>query len=79
MKNIYIDYFALLREITGLASEALQTDANTPSDLYDQLLERYKFPVQSSLKVAINDEFSSWDVKLSDGDRIVFIPPVAGG
>jgi molybdopterin converting factor small subunit len=31
------------------------------------------------LKVAVNDEFSDWAQTLADGDRVVFIPPVAGG
>jgi molybdopterin converting factor small subunit len=31
------------------------------------------------LKVAVNDEFRDWDAVLADGDRVVFIPPVAGG
>ena len=28
---------------------------------------------------AINDEFADWNADLSDGDAVVFIPPVAGG
>jgi len=31
------------------------------------------------LKVAVNEEFAAWDRELADGDRVVFIPPVAGG
>jgi molybdopterin converting factor small subunit len=31
------------------------------------------------LRVAINDEFADWSRRLGTGDRIVFIPPVAGG
>jgi len=31
------------------------------------------------LKVAVNEEFAAWDRPLADGDRVVFIPPVAGG
>jgi molybdopterin converting factor small subunit len=31
------------------------------------------------LKVAVNDEFRDWDTPLAAGDRVVFIPPVAGG
>jgi molybdopterin converting factor small subunit len=43
------------------------------------LQTRYEFPEQATMKVAINDEFSAWDTALNDGDRLVFIPPVAGG
>jgi molybdopterin synthase sulfur carrier subunit len=31
------------------------------------------------LRVAVNDEFGDWSQELADGDRVVFIPPVAGG
>ena len=31
------------------------------------------------LRVAINTEFGDWSAPLSDGDAVVFIPPVAGG
>jgi molybdopterin synthase sulfur carrier subunit len=31
------------------------------------------------LKVAVNEEFAAWDQPLAGGDRVVFIPPVAGG
>ena len=27
----------------------------------------------------VNDEFAAWDHPLRTGDRVVFIPPVAGG
>jgi molybdopterin converting factor small subunit len=29
--------------------------------------------------VAVNDEMASWDSSLSDGDEVLFFPPVAGG
>ena len=28
---------------------------------------------------AVNDEFVDWSTTLNDGDKLVFIPPVAGG
>jgi molybdopterin converting factor small subunit len=31
------------------------------------------------LKVAVNSEFTDWSRRLSAGDAVVFIPPVAGG
>jgi molybdopterin converting factor subunit 1 len=79
MKTIHIEYFAILRENAGTQSESLETAAGTPGELYQELLSRYSFPDAGTLKVAINDEFASWDMPLNDGDRLVFIPPVAGG
>jgi len=79
MKTIRIEYFAILRERAGIADEVLQTAADTPAQLYSELELRHDFPARETLKVAVNDEFGSWDMHLQDGDRLVFIPPVAGG
>jgi molybdopterin converting factor subunit 1 len=79
MKTIQLEYFAVLRETAGINAETLETAAATPAQLYQELLGRYPFPDQETLKVAVNDEFGSWETQLNDGDRLVFIPPVAGG
>ena len=78
--DLRIQYFASLREERGLSEETLRTQAETPAQLFQELAERHgiSFPV-ARLKVAINDEFSTWETPLMDGDAVVFIPPVAGG
>ena len=79
MKNITIEYFAVLREHAGRDNESRDTGAATAGELFVEVSEQYSFPELSSIKVAINDEFSSWDAQLQEGDSVVFIPPVAGG
>lgn len=79
MKTIRIEYFAVLREHAGKDSEELPTDAATVAQLFAELEARYSFPQLSSVKAAVNDEFSDWHASLNDGDTVVFIPPVAGG
>ena len=80
MKRIEINYFAILREQAARDHESLQTEANTPAQVYAELVRRYGFDLsQERLKVAVNDAFSDWSHDLRDGDRLVFIPPVAGG
>ena len=79
MPRVRVEYFAVLRERAGRASEDLETRAATAADLFRELDGRYRFPRMASLKVAINDEFREWNSPLSDGDSVVFIPPVAGG
>jgi len=80
MNRIQVQYYAVLREQAGRSEEALQTAAATPVDLYRELQARYGFSLpQTLLRVAVNDEFCDWDRALSTGDRVVFIPPVAGG
>ena len=78
--KINIQYFAVLREITGGASESISVQANsTPKTVYKKLIKQYALPSPNRLKVAINDCFCSWDSILSKDDKIVFIPPVTGG
>lgn len=79
MPQIHVEYFAILREHVGRNGEDLQTTATTARALFDELDARYEFPPVTRMKVAINDEFSDWNAMLSDGDSVVFIPPVAGG
>jgi len=79
-KQIRVQYYALLREEAGKSEEALATLAATPRELYAELQARYPFSLAHELmKVAVNDEFGEWSQPLADGDRVVFIPPVAGG
>jgi len=79
-KEIHLAYFALLREERGQAGETLHTAAATPRALYQELRGRHGFSLEEEqMKPVINDAFSSWDTALQPGDRVVFIPPVAGG
>lgn len=79
-KSIDIQYFALLQEQRGCAGETVTTDAATPQELYAELKDRHGFSLPVDvLRVAVNDDFESWDVLLHDKDRVVFIQPVAGG
>ena len=78
--QIQVVYFAKLRELTGLDQESFSMvkDSN-PTDVLASINERHQIDIGSNFKIAINDEFSDWDIKLNDGDRLVFIPPVTGG
>ena len=80
MITISTQYFAILREQRGLAHEKLQTSATTPGGLYSELKEKHGFTLPvDRIRAAINGEFVASDGPLSDGDEVVFIPPVAGG
>ena len=80
MLNVEIVYFALLKDQARKEREMLQTTAKTSAELYHILSKQYDFTLdQKYLMVAINDEFTSFDVELKEGDKVVFIPPVAGG
>jgi len=80
MKSVTVKYFAQLRNTRGRDSETLETEAETAGALYDELSLQHDFGIQRPrLRVALNQEFASWDDALAEGDEIVFMPPVSGG
>ena len=80
MRTVKIEYYALFREQAGLNEEQLDTHAATVQELYQELRQRHGFSLsKEQLRVAVNAEFGDWDTPISNGDAIVFIPPVAGG
>lgn len=79
-KTVVVEYYALLREERGQSSEVVATQAQTPRELYEELQVRFRFSLPAQhLGVAVNDEFQGWDSLLKADDKVVFIPPVAGG
>ena len=79
-KNVTLEHFAIFRELRERDVETVATAAGTAGDLYEELRGRFGLPLpQGALRVAINDEFAPWEQELRDGDRVAFIPPVAGG
>lgn len=80
MKSITVKYFAILREQRGTAEESLSTDATDAQSLYEELQTQHGFTLPvDRLRAAVNGEFQPWPAPLTEGDEVVFIPPVAGG
>jgi molybdopterin converting factor subunit 1 len=80
VNRIHLQYFAVLREQAGRSEETIETTAADPAELYDQVRASHGFSLpRALLRVAVNDEFRDWATPLASGDRVVFIPPVAGG
>ena len=78
--TVHVQYFAALREQAGRSAESIATSAATPRELYVELRRRHGLALpESLLRVAVNEEFCDWERPLVEGDRVVFIPPVAGG
>ena len=79
-KTVTVEYYAKLREEAGVSKEVINTFARSAQDLFQELKARHNITLpQNILKIAINNEFSPWTKELSNGDRIVIIPPVSGG
>ena len=50
----------------------------SPLQLWHQLGIQPTTP-PSHIRVAINQEFASWDAALQAGDELAFLPPISGG
>ncbi|MEO6568004.1 MAG: MoaD/ThiS family protein [Opitutaceae bacterium] len=80
MQTFHVQYFAILREQRGLTDEKLSSAATTPTALYEELRARHGFTLTGDrVRAAVNDAFVAANAALHEGDRVVFIPPVAGG
>ena len=90
MTNLELLFFGNLREITGTNKmEAVIADGSLLSDLVNYLSDRYGEEFGKSiedipgLRILINGReyylMGRMDSPLSDGDTVVFMPPIAGG
>lgn len=77
---VQVRFFAILREQAGVSVLECETSARTPAELYEELRRSHglQFPAEL-LRTAVNDRYASMADPLKAGDRVVFIPPVAGG
>lgn len=77
-------YFAWVRERIGLPRETVETSAETVAGLVADLVareERYAvaFSDLASLRVALDQELSSFDAPLKGVREVAFFPPMTGG
>jgi molybdopterin converting factor subunit 1 len=74
-------FFASYRDLVG--TEEIELDlpeGSTVSQLVDQVRTRPGADaIPEAPVVAVNRQYASSDVVLSDGDEVAFIPPIAGG
>ena len=81
---IEILYFAWVRERIGLPREKIETTATTVAELIEELRareERYDlaFSDLKSLRVALDQELSSFEASLAGVREVAFFPPMTGG
>jgi|HigsolmetaAR202D_1030399.scaffolds.fasta_scaffold00005_20 molybdopterin converting factor subunit 1 len=80
--QVLVRFFAGHRDIVGKAEQRFElADGATVGTLWEQLVESYPRlkGFQGRLLYAVNEEFSSLDTELHDGDEVAYIPPVSGG
>jgi molybdenum cofactor guanylyltransferase len=79
-RQLRIQYFAILREQAGRSEETFESTAPDARALYEELRALRHLQLRpEQLRVAINDSFGEWSQPLAAGDRVAFLPPVAGG
>ena len=81
--HVTVRYHALLREKTGLASEAFELNSTTPrvADVLTAFVARHGAfeRLAPSLHIAINDEIVRRDQTINENDTIDLMPPFGGG
>jgi molybdopterin converting factor small subunit len=78
--DVTAHYFAVFRERAGCETETVATSSVTAAEFYDEIANRHGFAdARDRCKVAINGALAGWDASLTDGDEVLFFPPVAGG
>ena len=81
--RVRVLYFAALRDLAGLAEETLDlpADVRTVAE-FATWVERARPALEGrmgSVRVARNEAFARPEERLSMGDVLALIPPVAGG
>ena len=82
MIRVKMIYFAQAREAAGTRTEELilEEKSTVLTALSRALAAHPKLrPLESSIKVAINEEIMQEDTQLQPGDRVALLPPVVGG
>lgn len=77
--RIQVRYFAVVRERLGRSEDILElAPGATVADALDSLDPRLA-PLRRYLQMAVNQVTVPTDHRLTDGDELALIPPVAGG
>ncbi len=80
IRPLHVRFFAVLREQAGCSALEIETSARTPAELYAELQKKHPLTFPATLlRVSRNERYADMTAPLNAGDRVVFIPPVAGG
>ena len=80
--RVRVRLFAIQRELAGTREVALGLpDGATVADAWDALVARHPVlePGRSSVRYAVNGDYTDPTTTLADGDELAVIPPVSGG
>lgn len=80
--RVTVRLFARLKDIvgTGELSREASSDA-TAATVWRTLVNEFAElgDYETSISVAVNEEYAHMDAPVADGDEVAFLPPVSGG
>ena len=76
--NITINYFGMLTDATGCATETITFYGNTVKQLLDELYKKYPKLATNDFQVAQNQTLVTTEEPLT-GEKIALLPPFSGG
>lgn len=78
--RLRLRYFASLRDAAGVEFEDIQCAGADAAQLYEAAAARHGFSLpRDRLRLVVNGDVVAWSQVLTDGDELVFLPPVSGG
>jgi molybdopterin converting factor subunit 1 len=80
--NVNVKFFAVTRDIVGTHQLVFNlNEGSTTNDLFEHLVKQYpKFSEwKPFIRVAVNQEYVTQEIILTDEDEVALIPPVSGG
>lgn len=78
--RVQLRYFASIRETVGRREEQMEVpEGATVATVWAALVRRFPALADQRYRPAVNQDYVSAEAALSEGDEIVFIPPVSGG
>ena len=78
--RVRLRYFASIRERLGRTNEEIDVPGgSTVAEVWERLVAEAPALAQQRYRPAVNQEYTTPEQALADGDELVFIPPVSGG
>ena len=78
--RVRLRYFASIRESLGRTTEEIDLPADsTVAAVWERLVSERPALAQQRYRPAVNQEYTTTEHTLAEGDELVFIPPVSGG
>lgn len=78
--RVRLRYFASIRERLGRTEDEIDVaDGASVADVWQRLVAECPPLQEQRYRPAVNQEYTTPEQTLADGDEVVFIPPVSGG